>query len=259
MKKVKYLVLAILLSVFAVSCGAQAPGGDYNEGGTVNNGGALGNNNIVIPEGHKIIYDIQYELKIEESIAPTIRTINQEVYTLNGYVSNSSESLTYATYVYKVPTEKLNQFLDKVDAQEGVSNKKIESMDVTSAYNELAAEIEVLEASRLAYVKMLEEDNLSLSEVMQLNDKITSIDTKLKQLYKNLDSYNARIDYATITIKYHLVTKVHQPVFLEGYGEYWVNIGKAIVEFLAYSAPFIAVAGIGIITVIIIKKKKHNK
>ena len=37
---------------------------------------------------------------------------------------------------------------------------------------------------------MLEEDGLSLNEVITLNDKIKSIDTQLKKLYKNKESFD---------------------------------------------------------------------
>lgn len=262
MKKLKYLLLAILLSVFAISCSKgtnqnNAPG--YSENNGVVNGGALGDNNIVIPEGHKIIYTVYYDIKVEGALAPTIKTINSKVYELGGNVSTSKETLSNASYVYKVPSDKLNEFLDSVDGTDGVSSKSIESEDVTSSYNELEAEIEVLEATRSAYLKMLENEKLSLNEAITLNDKIVSIDKQLKSLYKNLDSFNSRIDYATITINYQLKYTPQPEIFLGDYGQYLVNLGKGIVEFLAYSAPFIVVAGLGVGVVFIVKQKKKNK
>ena len=119
MKKLKYILMVGLLSLLAVSCSSKPSNkGDYYEpgGNQQQNGekfeGALGDNNIIIPEGHKIIYTVEYELRIEEEIASTIKVINQEVYTLNGYIQTSNDSLSYATYVYKVPTENLNTFLN---------------------------------------------------------------------------------------------------------------------------------------------------
>ena len=265
MKKIKYILMVGLLSILAVSCSSKPSNkGDYYEPGENQSQGdkyegALGDNNIIIPEGHKIIYTVEYELRIEEEIASTIKVINQEVYTLNGYIQTSSDSLSYATYVYKVPTENLNTFLNKVDEQEGVSSKKIASEDATSQYNEIQAEIEVLEASRLAYLKMLEEDGLSLNEVITLNDKIKSIDTQLKKLYKNKESFDARIDYATITISYKVINAPIKQVFLGDYGEFLLNLGKTIVEFLAYSAPFVVIAGAGIGIVVLVKKSKKKE
>lgn len=262
MKKIKLVLLGLLISFFAVSCSSGAGKGEYYEpGGDGNqiNGGALGENNIVIPQGHKIIYTVEYKIYIEEAIAPTIKEVNDKVYTLNGYVSSSSESLSYAEYVYKVPTENLNAFLDSVDAIEGVSNKEIKSEDVTTSYNEVTAEIETLEASKLAYQNMLKDENLSLNEIMSLNDKITSIESKLKTLYKNLDNLNSRVDYATITIKYTLSYAPPKEVFLGDYGDFLITLGKTVVEILAYSAPFIVVAGIGVGVVFIVKKSKKKK
>ena len=262
MKKIKLALISLLIGLFAVSCGA-APnkGDDYNEGYAPEvEGGALGNNNIVIPEGHKIIYTVEYLVRVEEALAPTIKAVNEQVYTLKGYVSYSDETLDYAKYVYKVPTENLNAFLDSVDAIDGVAKKNIKSEDVTSSYNETTAEIETLEAQKTAYQNMLINDKLTLNEIMSLNDKIASIEGKLKTLYKNLDSLNGRIDYATITIEYKLVYSAPKEVFLGDYGNFLLTVGKTIVEFLAYSAPFIALAGIGVGTVALIKKsKKKNK
>ncbi|MBE6143486.1 MAG: DUF4349 domain-containing protein [Erysipelotrichaceae bacterium] len=265
MKKIKYIFLSLLTALMFVSCssgngnmGAPSYEGGYKDevNGEV---GGLGNNNIVIPEGHKIIYTVKYEINVKEALAPAINAITNEVYTLNGYVYYSNESLNYATYIYKVPAENLNAFLNAVDENEGISSKNISSEDVTSAYNELEAEIEVLEANRAAYVKMLEKDGLSLNEIMSLNDKISSIDTRLKKIYKDLDAYNARIDYATVTIDYKRVYTPPKEVFLGEYGTFLINLGKGVVEFLAYSAPFIVVAGVGVGVVFIVKKSKKKE
>lgn len=267
MKKVKYIFLSLLTALMFVSCSSssgnhvnsESPGYDTNNKGEANEEvGGLGNNNIVIPEGHKVIYTVKYEINVKDALAPTINEINDEVYTLKGYVSSSNESLYYATYVYKVPASDLNTFLNAVDECEGVSSKNISSEDVTSAYNELEAEIEVLEANRAAYVKMLEKEGLSLSEIMSINDKISSIDTRLKKIYKDLDAYNSRIDYATVTIQYTLVHTSPKEVFLGDYGKFLINLGKGIVEFLAYSAPFVAIASIGVGVVFIVKKSKKK-
>ena len=263
MKKIKYLLL-IILSIFAVSCSSKAPNkGDAYDPNYDNVGkdeaGNLGDNNIITPEGHKIIYTVEYSIRVEESVTSTIRTVNNQVYTLGGYVSSSNDSGSYATYVYKVPSSKLNEFLDGVDALDGVSSKKINSEDVTSSYNDLQAEIEVLEASRLAYVKMLEKEGLSMDEVITLNDKIQSIDVQLKKLYKSLDGYNALIDYATITVNYSVYYTVKPQGFLSDYGEFLLDLGKFIVSFVVYTAPFALIAGAGVSVVFAVKKSKKKE
>lgn len=258
MKKIRYLFLSLLLGIFVVSCGAAPNGGGYIEDGNGGNeiaGDALGDNNIIVPEGHKIIYTVSYDINVKDSLAPTIRTINEEVYTLKGFIYYSDSNLNYAKYIYKVPTENINAFLDAVDELEGVSSKSIQSEDVTSSYNELEAEIETLEASKTAYQNMLLKDNLTLNEIMSLNDKIASIETRLKKLYKDFDSLNSQINYATITISYRLAYVPPQEVFLGDYGNFLLTIGKALIQFIVYTAPFAALAGIGIGVVVIVRKK----
>lgn len=259
MKKIKYLFL-LFLSVFAISCSAPSAGqnnnNNYQEGSP--DAGNLGDNNIVTPEGHKIIYNVKYDIYVVDTITPTVRTVNNKLYELGGWVANSDESSTNAQYVYKVPADKINEFLDTVDELEGVANKQISSQDVTTSYNDLTAEIEVLEASRAAYVKMLDDDKLTLNDVITLNSKIESIDISLKKLYKNLDSLNARIDYATVTIDYRV--KYVQPVegFFDDYIDFLGDLGKFVLNFILYTAPFALVAGAGVGIVFAVKKNKRK-
>ena len=48
-------------------------------------------------------------------------------------------------------------------------------------------------------------------------------------------------------------------MFLGDYGKFLLNLGKTIVEFLAYSAPFVIIAGTGIGIVVLVKKSKKKE
>lgn len=255
MKKIK-LFIAIFLALFLASCSAAPNGGGDAQNGNVQ-GGGTGNNQIVIPEGHKIIYTVEYTIVIENELSTSINEINAKLYELDGYISSSKQSFSNGTFVYKIPTEKLNDFLNHIDSYNGVKEKSINSEDVTTSYNEILAEMETLEASKKAYENMLANDSLTMSQIIEINKEIESLNTRLKSLGKSLDNFNERIDYATITIKYYLGSQ--EPAFLSGYGDFLLDVGKGIIEFLAYTAPFALIASGTVVIIYFYKKKKQPK
>ena len=125
------------------------------------------NNIVVIDTKGKIVYTADYSV-YSDSVQITKNTITTQVLEIGGYISNSEENETRAYITYKVPTEKLNEFLDFMDKLEGVGNKKVSTDDITNAYSETQGRIETLEASKQAYEKLLQDEKLSYSEIIQI-------------------------------------------------------------------------------------------
>ena len=82
--------------------------------------------------------------------------------------------LTTDEYTSLSDNEKLDNFLDDVDKEKGVTSKSITSTDITTNYNKAAARLEVLKTSRAAYLKALAEATTQ-GEIIGINDKIEKI------------------------------------------------------------------------------------
>ena len=94
-----------------------------------------------------------------ENVMDVKNQVNNKVIELEGYTSSSDETLKQAKVIYKIPTERLNLFLDYIDSFDGIGSKQISSSDITSSYAYVEAKIQTLMASREAYVKILETEN----------------------------------------------------------------------------------------------------
>ncbi len=216
-----------------------------------------GSNELVIETNQKIIYTVNYSLVCED-VGETIKDINQEAIRIEGYISNSNQTDSdYGRFVYKIPTSKLNEFLDFVDGMGGNSSKTVSTQDVTSSYNEYMATIETLEASRAAYVKLLNDSTLTMKEIIEIKDKIDSLDSMIKEAHKNLDSLENKLNYSTVTIEYHKKGNEFNE-FMKDYGSFIMTIGKTLGTIVLYGLPFAATAGIIFGIVVIIKKKKKK-
>lgn len=243
MKKKFIKLIALLFGLTLASCGAQ--GGDYipNEGGINDNVNTETNNNVVTDTNRKVIYTVNYSIN-GENVMDVKNLVNNKVIELEGYTSSSDETLKQAKVIYKIPTDKLNQFLDYIDSFEGIGSKQISSSDITSSYAYVEAKIQTLLASREAYVKILETENLTRSEIMQINDKIAEIDTELLKINNEKASYDNSLTYSTVTINYYVSEKEQaQPTFFSEYGNYLATFFTGLLKLVLYMLPVLLVIG----------------
>lgn len=252
MKKCKFLLLVFLIiaCIGLTSCGAKGP--------LNSSGGDNSNNNIVIDSTNKIIYTVDYKI-YSDNINEQISKIGEWLREYKGYISESEqEDIEYAVYVYKVPTESLNSFLDNIDSLEGISNKNVSTKDVTSSYNELEAQVEMLTARKKAYMSLLEEEGLSLSKIAEINRLLDDIEVKLIAATKDLDQLKNKVDYSTVTIRYYKNSNTEAYQFFNSYFSYLIVIAKTLGSVIMYSLPF-AIVGGGIYFGIVTYKKKIKK
>lgn len=248
-KKILYIFIILLVTILITSCDSNAASdtpGFSDEA-----------NNVVIDTTRKMYYTVDYEIEAE-NIEDIKAEINDKLLEFDGYIQNSSDSEASAKYVYKVPTSNLNSFLDFIDSYgESVNNKNVTATDITSSYSQVEARKEVLLASRAAYLKLLEGDDLNLSDIISVQNKIADIDSELLKIEKDLASYDSLINYSTITIKFYLIEK--EAGFFEDYGIYlgelFVFGGKAFM----YLLPFICLGGIVIGGIVIGARVRKNK
>ncbi|MDE5714529.1 MAG: DUF4349 domain-containing protein, partial [Anaeroplasmataceae bacterium] len=169
-KKLLYLFLIIFVFVLT-SCSSDSNGdlGGPNEPG----------NNVVIETTRKIYYTVNYSIESNE-YDEIKKKISAEVGKYNGYVQSSSDTNNFSEYVYKVPTEVLNSFLDYIDSfGNDVSNKNVQSMDITTEYSDIEARKEVLTASRQSYLNLLSKEDFTKTEIITIQNKISEIDSEL--------------------------------------------------------------------------------
>ena len=260
MKKTFLKLFALLFGLFLVGCAAE-PNGDYiPDNGGMDQGTNTGtNNNVVTDTNRKVIYTVTYSIN-GENVMDVKNQVNNKVIELEGYTSSSDETLKQAKVIYKIPTEKLNLFLDYIDSFDGIGSKQISSSDITSSYAAVEAKIQTLMASREAYVKILETENLSRSEIIQLNDKIADIDTELLKISNEKASYDNKLTYSTVTINYYVNEPVvKEPTYFSKYWNYIKEFFLGLANIILYTLPVFLVMGAifsAIFIPIIVRKRK---
>ena len=244
-RKIFLIIVFMFIAVFAIGCGAK------NEGGNLMTDGS--ENGILTETSRKIYYIVNMDVETS-NVSQTIELFTTEVTRLNGYVSSSSITENQSSNItFRVPTEKLNEFLNYVnnDINSNVSNKVINSTDVTTSYNEIDARLEILYTSRTSYLNLLEKAT-TLSDIIMIQTRIEEIDTEILRLEKEKGSYDNLIEYSTINMNINDSGEG----FFSNYLSYLLGFITVIGVVLLYLLP---VAIITVLVVIIVKKVKKNK
>lgn len=262
-KKTLSTILLSLLCVTLVSCASGGSGNpNNNPGGNNPGGGNTTIGSVYSDSERKIVYTVDYTLSTQ-NFTEVAQEVSSYAFSLNGYISSSETSSSYYYFEFKVPVEKLNTFLNYMEEEnnEHIIRQNISTEDVTTSYNEIASKIEVLTASKAAYVAILNNNDLSYEDIITINKEIEEINAELLKLNKELSSIESITDYATI----HITIRQPTPHELEGnlsflnsYINYLKDVGVFLFEFILYTIPFALIAGIVIIIVYVIRKKRNK-
>lgn len=211
-----------------------------------------------------VIYNYQYAISGRD-LNKVINDFINLVTSYGGYTENNNVSyyqdtneISYANYTFRVPSSQLESFSKEIDENFTITYKRLDSVDITEKYTSNEARITVLNASRAAYVKLLEEENLSYSDIIQINDKINNIDTELLNLRLMQERYDNLVDYSTVRVNFNNNREIRSNFFTE-YLDYLEEFFVGVFRFVMYSIPVVILLGgvsLAIVLPIVHKKKK---
>ena len=244
-----FLLLLAFLSIIAVGCGNESNGSDYpndDENGEINE-----------ETNRKIYYNVNYTIK-NRHIDKTIATIGQKVKEYNGYIDNSYEKDNYANYVYRIPSDKLNDFMNYMSTIGSVIDKSFSSNDITIKYSYTTERLNTLYASKEAYLVLLTREGLTMDEIISIKSKIEEIDTEIRTLERTKANYDNLLDYSTVTIVYRTSNKI-KASFLKDYVQYLRDFVVGLFKFIMYALPFGIVGGGVAILIYFLQEKSRKK
>ncbi len=190
-----------------------------------------------------------------------------------GWISWSSENestggLRRANLTLRIPADKLDAFLADDFAGGRITNRSETMDDVTDSYYDTAARLETQKAL-MARLQSLVTDAADLSDVLALEAQMADTQYQIDRLTSSLQSTDKQVNYATVDVSLREEKAsddlTNQDMSLAqrlmsaleaGWGMFVDFLGDAVV-FLVAALPFIAVvAVVGVIVVIVRKRKK---
>ena len=225
----------------------------------------------------KLIKRVRMEIQTEE-YDKFLDSIDALIASTGAYVQNSTmydrggkSSNRSATFIVRVPADRLSQFTNGVYDGATVTYYNEDLEDVTASYKDIKSRIESLQIELDALNKLLAEA-VDLQYVISLHDRITDIRYELDMYESSIRNYDELISYSTVTLN---ISEVKRAVIVDEQST-WEEIGTNLSENMsdigeffrqlfigiASSLPYILILVVvfgGITLIIVASVKKHNK
>ena len=117
---------------------------------------------------------------------------------VNAYDSDYSES-RYGYFTVRIPSDKLDDFLNIVKDEGTVTAKSESAEDVTLQYVDVEARISTYEAERDSLMELLDKAT-TLKDILTLRDEIAEVNYELDSLQRQLKAMQNKISYSTVNI-----------------------------------------------------------
>jgi len=239
MKKfLKFLFIIVFLLTLA-SCGSTKS--EYNHSDS-----SIYNDGLVYSSDRKIIYKVNYNYSAK-NIKDEIKDIRNYVISESGYIESSYEDKKYAYYIYRIPTDKLNDFMKYIDEKTGYKDMNVSTTDVTTSYNYVGDILTDLSNRKTKYEQMLENNDLTYDEILQIENQIDKIRNEIADYESRVISQQEDLEYAKVTINYRIKTNP----FLDFLVSVALYVGIVTIIFIPFGT-------VGLIIFLIFRKKKNK-
>ena len=288
MKKVLTLLLAVLLVFSFAACGAsskydngydyatneftEAPEGYYSEE-VFDSAGTNGENiaESPSPSGRKLIRRFELDVETLEFDA-FVSSVKQKVAEYGGYIESSSisgNSYNYssgrrdASFVCRVPSDKLDEFVNTVGGLGNVTYCYEDSDDVTLNYVDVEARVASLQTEYDRLLELLAEAE-NIDSIIVLEERLSEVRYQLESYKSQLRTYDNLIDYSTVNLTVMEVKRITEAEpesvwdriandFSDNIYDIWIGLQDFFVWFVGNIPYFIIWAVIIVIIVIIVK------
>ena len=227
-----------------------------------------------VENGRKLIRMVSLSLETKEfdSVLTNLSTKTTE---LGGYIETSSvngnsyshHSTRYASYVIRIPADKLNEFVEVVSELGNVTQKNESVEDVTLRYIEVESHNKALKTEQERLLELLSKAE-NMEEILTIESKLSDIRYEIENYESQLKTMDNQIDYSTVSVyvdEVERVTETGEKGFFEEIKERFGNslyvvvrgIRGLIIGILG-SLPILIVCG-GVIAVVVIVVRKILK
>lgn len=295
--KIRLLASLLIISLLAVGCGGsnkfsatQSPmaTADYaakeemafeeempSESGAVN-----ADISTVAQSNRKLIRTVDLQIQTKE-FDTVLTSVQERVQELGGYVEQSSidsGSTYYSSYnrysylTVRIPSDKLDGFLENVKETANVTNISESTEDITLRYVDVESRKIALETEQSRLLELLEKAE-TVEDIITIEGRLSEVRYQLESYTSQLRTFDNQVDYSTVHINIHEVdreTKVEPKGFWdevkEQFGDSLYGIGNGIRGFGIWflgSSPYLVIWAIVIAGVVyavkFIRKKRILK
>lgn len=193
-------------------------------------------------------------------------TESRNVYTGSRYSDRANRR--YANLTLRIPKDKLDEFVSHMQDESNVTSSNETSDDVTLTYVATKSRMTALQKEEARLLELIDKA-ANLSELLELEKRLTEVRTELEQVTSQLLLYDNLVDYGTISLSISEVqelTPVEKPGFFKrittGFTNSLDNLWtflKELVIFLVVASPYLLPVAVVALTVVLLIRRSVRK
>lgn len=170
----------------------------------------------------KLIRNVYMDAQTKEFDA-LLAAVNARIESLGGYIENSnisgysmdsdSYSTRYADLTIRIPSAKLDSFVNMVAEKSNITSKNENAEDVTLQYSDVTARIDSLRVEQKRLNELLEQAD-DLDVIVRLEERLTDVRYEIESYESRLRTLDNQVDYSTVHLSIQEV-KDYTPVVTE--------------------------------------------
>ena len=158
--------------------------------------------------------------------------INGKLQTLGGYMESKSirngsstaiNRYRYGSMTIRVPADRLDEFVEHISGKSNVVHYNETADDITLRYVATQSRVTALETEQQRLLELLEQAK-NMSDLLQIEERLTSVRTELEEVTSQMRVYDNMVDYGTIQLSITEV-QVYTPVAEQ---TVWQKIGSGL-------------------------------
>ena len=219
--------------------------------------------------GKKIIYNGHMTIRAEDP-SEALKSIQSMCENAGGYLASSysrtnGSGSAYATATFRIPADKLEQFMADIATVGEQTESNISSNDITQSYYDIQARLESAKAEEKQLLALYDRCD-TIEDVLKVREQLASVRERIESYQATINVWNSQVSYATLelTIREKEKTAVQEKSKLievwkasdvwekmktgvQNSGRFLLNALSAIGIFLAYIiVPVVILGGIGV-------------
>jgi hypothetical protein len=211
----------------------------------------------------------------------TISKLDSLVDQYSGYVENSTTQgqglkntaqTRTAQYTIRIPSDKLDDFLNSVGSIGNITSKTIKGEDITQTYFDKESRLTALKIQQTTLQDMLKKSG-NLDDLIKINNSLTDVNTQIEQLTGELQKLSSLVDLSTVNVTINEVAQITKITdksdnsfggqvlsVLTGSLNALLIVFKVIIEIIVAILPFVIVFGaIALVIIFLVKFFKRRK
>ena len=229
----------------------------------------------------KLIRNVNLSLQTKE-FDTVLDNMSQKIKDLGGYIQDSSvwgsssdySSSRSASYTLRIPSDKLDEFIDVVETLGNVTYKNESVDDVTLRYVDVESHKKALETEQERLLALLEKAE-NVEDIITIENRLSDVRYELENYESQIRLLDNQIDYSTVYVDISEVSRVtdtgKQGFFEEVASRFSDSVYVVLMGLRGFaigilgSLPILVVWGVILAVVVILlrkfvfKKSKKNK